>query len=444
MRAIMIVSALLVFLPAMVLGQEERIFPFEYRTEALANGLRVIAVPLAYPDLVTFFSIVHAGARNEIEPGRTGFAHFFEHMMFRGTKAYPEEKYNALLKGMGADSNGYTTEDYTAYYLTFVNTYLDQIVQMEADRFKNLMYSVEDLKTEAGAIQGEYNRIVFNPFFKAEEALRLTAFSRHPYRHSAIGFLEDIQDMPNQYDYSLRFFRRYYRPENVDILVVGDFDPDRLFELIRQHYADWEVPPVQVPPVPQEPAQEEPHQDRVVYQGQTLPILAVAHKGPAYSDTELAMAAMDVISELAFSSSSPLYQRLVLEEQKVDYLTTDFSDQVDPGLLTIYARIKQEEDIDDVQSQILATLEDLKGGTVEADRLERVKSHLRYQLAMRLDSTTSVAGLLAHYVNLRRDPATINHLYDLYASLTPEDIQREAQRYFAPERRTAVTVIGEK
>src|SRR6266568_1078964 len=135
-----------------------RIVPFSVHQKLLENGLTVVVVPFDSPGLVAYWTIVRAGSRNEIEPGKTGFAHFFEHMMFRGTEAYPKDKYNAILKELGADHNAFTTDDYTAYHVLAPATGLETIMTIESDRFMNLKYPVEDFKKEAGAVLGEYNK----------------------------------------------------------------------------------------------------------------------------------------------------------------------------------------------------------------------------------------------------------------------------------------------
>ncbi len=187
-------------------------FPFAYTQEDLPNGLRLVTIPTDSPNLVSVFLVVQTGSRNEVEAGKTGFAHLFEHMMFRGTDKYPPEKYDEMLKRAGAASNASTSDDLTVFHTTFSKEDLPQILDMEADRFQNLKYSLDAFKTETGAVLGEYNKNSANPGSKLEEVLRDTAFDRHTYKHTTMGFLKDVQDMPSQYDYSLKFFDRYYRP----------------------------------------------------------------------------------------------------------------------------------------------------------------------------------------------------------------------------------------
>ena len=148
---------------------ERDVLPFHAVEKTLPNGLKVIVVPTGFPNIVSLQIPVQTGSRNEVEPGKSGFAHFFEHMMFRGTKAYPSEKYNEVITQAGARQNAYTTNDYTNYHTTFAKDDLETVLKIEADRFKNLDYSQEGFKTEARAVLGEYNKNSANPLVKIEE-----------------------------------------------------------------------------------------------------------------------------------------------------------------------------------------------------------------------------------------------------------------------------------
>src|SRR6478672_9788119 len=209
-----------------------KVFPYPYTQQELPNGLRVVTVKTDYKNVAALYIVVGVGARNEVEPGKSGFAHLFEHMMFRGTEKFPAEKYSQIMQQAGADSNAFTSDDITAYHSTFSKEDLEQILMVEADRFQHLKYPPEILKTESLAVLGEYNKNRANTMSKLDEAVRETAFERHTYRHSAMGFLQDVQAMPQQYDYSLQFFDRYYRPEYTTIIVAGDMEPAKIRAMV--------------------------------------------------------------------------------------------------------------------------------------------------------------------------------------------------------------------
>jgi zinc protease len=161
----------------------DRVFDFPYLMRDLDNGLRVIVVRTDYPDIVNLQIPVQTGSRNEVEPGKSGFAHFFEHMMFRGTERYPPELYQKAMKSAGADQNAYTTDDYTNYHVTFTKADLETVLQLEADRFQNLSYSEEGFRTEALAVKGEYLKDYSDPTEKIFEVMRDHAYTKHTYKH---------------------------------------------------------------------------------------------------------------------------------------------------------------------------------------------------------------------------------------------------------------------
>lgn len=442
---LVIVFTLSLCLPLMALAQQRnqthKAFPYDYAMDDLPNGLRLITVPTDYPNLVALYIVVAAGSRNEVEPGKSGYAHLFEHMMFRGSKNFTPEERDAILKRAGASSNAYTTDDRTVYHEVFSKDDLEKIMELEADRFLRLQYSPEVYKTETGAVLGEYNKNSSNPIFKLYETLRATAFRRHTYAHTTMGFLEDIKDMPNQYDYSIQFYKRYYRPEYTTIILVGDVTHDRALELTRRYFGDWQRGDYR-PEIPSEPPQDGPRTAHVDWPAQTLPLVAIAFRGPAYADDRKDKAALDLLAPIAFGENSDLYQKLVLREQKADLLEVEFDNKIDPELFTVYARVKNPQDVEYVRDEILKTFARFTRELVDQKRLDATRSHLRYGFALAMDSSEAIASALAPFVALCRTPETINRLYALYDQITPEDIRETAARYFTEKNRTIVTLAA--
>jgi zinc protease len=161
-------------LPLVGLAQQKqrKVFPYDYKIADLPNGLRVVTVPTDYPNLVALYIVVSTGSRNEIEPGKSGYAHLFEHLMFRGSENYSAEQRDAILKRAGAASNAYTSDDRTVYHEVFSKEDLDEIMKMEADRFLRLKYPEAAYKTETGAVRGEYDKNSSNPISQLYEKLR--------------------------------------------------------------------------------------------------------------------------------------------------------------------------------------------------------------------------------------------------------------------------------
>jgi zinc protease len=411
------------------------IIPYPTEVTALANGLKTIVMPMPSEGLVTFWSIVRTGSRDEYEPGRSGFAHFFEHMMFRGTERYPADLYQRILTELGADANAYTTDDLTAYHISMTRADLKRVIELESDRFKNLAYSEQAFKTEAGAVYGEYRKSKTDPMFVLYEAMKSNAFDAHPYGHTTMGFEADIAAMPMMYDYSRSFFARYYRPENTVLFVAGDVDPAEVAGLVADNYGDWQRGYV-APQIATEPRQQGERRFAVDYAGQTLPLLWVAYKLDAFDPANRMRVAADLLAELAFGETSDIYKRLVIEEQVVEFLQADANTNRDPTLFDICTRVKDPTKVDYVLERVDATVAQYRDALVPADRLAGLKSRLRYGFLMELETPDAVAEHLARHIALAGGLEGIESLYAAYTVVTAEDAQQAARTYFVPEQRT--------
>lgn len=439
MRASKYLFPVLAFLVCgLATAQENKILPYPINQKKLSNGLNVVTVSYPSPGIAAFYIVMRVGSRNEIEQGKTGFAHFFEHIMFRGTDKFPAPKYNELLKSVGASANANTSLDRTIYHMTGNANLLDTMFMLEADRFMNLKYSEHDFKTEAGAVKGEYTKNFSNPRAKLNEAIDSTAFKVHTYKHTTMGFWEDVVNMPNQYQYSLEFFDRFYRPEYATILVVGDVKPEKVNQLAEKYFGAWKRGSFesQVTPEPEQKETRSAHITHPTYP----PFLSLNYKGPRFVDTSLDNAALDIISTLLFSERSDLYKKLVLEEQKVRFIGGGITDTRDPNLFSVAASCYKEADMQYVKDEIVKAFEQLKTKPVDEDLLKKTKSNIRYSFAMSIDNPTSIAESMSHYIFLTGDPQSINRIYAAYEKVTATDIMNIAKKYFVPEKLTIATI----
>jgi zinc protease len=421
-------------------GSTRDILPLKPTEKTLPNGLKVIALRTGFPNVVSVQIPVQTGSRNEFEPGKTGFAHFFEHMMFRGTPAYSPEKYNEILTQAGARSNAYTTDDFTNYHTTFAKQDLETILKIEADRFQHLAYSVEPFKTESRAVLGEYNKNSANPFQKLFETIRDNAYTTHTYKHTTMGFIKDIEDMPNQFEYSKTFFDRWYRPEYTTVIVAGDINPPEVIRVVEKYWGSWKRGNFKAT-IPQEPPAQGPKYAHVAWNsGDTLPTLTISFHGPAFSETSKDLPALDTLYDLYIGPTSDLYRRLVEREQKVDSLSAYVPVNADPSLATISARVKRIEDVIYVRDAILSTLSEARSNAVQQQRLADAKSNGRYSFARSLDNTETIAAVLARFVRLKRSFDTLNKFYRLYDALTPDDLLKAARTYLTDQRMVVTTL----
>jgi zinc protease len=411
------------------------IIPYYTETRTLPNGLTAIVVQMPSDGLAAYWTIVRTGSRDEYEPNRTGFAHFFEHMMFRGTERFPADVYNRVITTIGADANAYTTDDHTAYHLAMAAEDLEQVMELESDRFQNLSYAESAFQTEAGAVYGEYRKSRTEPEFALYEKLVGTAFERHPYGHTTLGYESDIAIMPTLYDYSREFFGRYYRPENTVLFIAGDVTPPAVFALIEKYYGGWQRGYVS-PQIPAEPEQTAERRVDVAYDGQTLPIVMIAYKLPLYDAADRTRVAADLFADLAFGETSEAYRRLVLDEQVVEDLDAGASYNRDPGLLEIYAHVKDPAKVDYVLGVIDETIASFRAEPPDAGRLADLQRRLRYGFLMGLQTPDAVAERVAQFVALSGDLTGLDLLHATYAAITPPDVQAAAERYLRTERRT--------
>jgi zinc protease len=275
-----------------------------------------------------------------------------------------------------------------------------------------------------------------------DERVRDLAFDVHTYKHTTIGFERDIKAMPEAYDYSLGFFKRFYRPENVVILVVGDVKPDAVLKLVRKYYSGWQKG-YEPSSVQQEPPQKAERTGTVTYPGKTLPILDMAFKGDAFDPANTDFVAATVFGDLAFGETSDIYKKLYIQEQRVDELQASIPLQRDMPLFEIVARIKKDEDIPLIQDEVLKTVASFQTTPVDAQRLAGVKKRRRYEFLMNLDTPDRVAGRLAYFVAITGGIDAVDAYYTALAKVTPEDVMKAAKKYFVPERRTIVVLKGE-
>jgi len=420
-------------------SNENKVFSQKYLFKELANGLRVLVVKTDYPDLVSVQIPVSVGSRDENEVGKTGFAHFFEHMMFKGSDKFPQAVYADLFKNAGVDNGAYTTNDYTNYHLDFSKDHLDKVLEIQADHFKNLKYTDAQFKTEALTVKGEYLKNNASPTRKLLAAVRKEAFDTHTYKHTTMGFFEDVEAMPEQVAYGQKFFKQFYKPEYVSLVIVGDVEPQETMAMVEKHWGNWKKGDF-VNDIAQEPKQQAPKYVHEKFDGLPGHWLLVSYKGADWQPKKKDRAALDLISELYFSRNSALYQELVVEKQLASQMFNYNPETKDAGLRHVFIKVNDEKDLATVRDAINQTYAKARTELVSTEKLDNLKSNLKYSFVNSLDSSESIASTLASYMHFDRDPETINHLYNSFDNISAQDIKRVANQYFIDENRTTVTL----
>ena len=416
----------------------QKILPYQIQQKKLPNGLNVVTVNYPSPGIASFHIVVRVGSRDEVEQGKTGFAHFFEHMMFRGTEKYSKELYSEALKATGASANANTSLDRTVYHMTGSAKHLEKMFELEADRFMNLKYSVQDFKTEAGAVKGEYTKNNASPYTRLYEAVNNTAFDKHTYKHTTMGFYEDIVAMPEQYDFSLKFFDRYYRPEYCTIIVVGDVDAGMVNDLAMRYFGTWK-PGSFTQKIPVEPAPAQMRKVNVKAE-KFPPYLDIKFRGPAFSVENNDYQALAILGQLMTSERSDLYKQLVMQDRKARSLNGGIYPTRDPYLFSLSASLTSADHFASVKKSILDAVESFKKNPVSEYDLKQAKERIRYSFSLSMDNPDAIANAIGLFTWLTGDPATINASYKIMDEVTADDIQRVAKKYLVQNGMTIGTI----
>ena len=367
--------------------------------------------------------------------------------MFRGTERYPEKAYEAKIQSFGADNNAYTSQDFTLYTVTAPASALSEIVELEADRFQHLSYSEQVFRTETGAVLGEYNKSASSPFLKMWETLSELAFRNHTYGHTTIGYLADVEAMPGKFGYSQAFFRRFYTPDNTTVIVAGDVSHADLLSQVNKHYALWSGKRDQ-PQVPVEPPMTAGVSRHLDWDGSSPPRMFLGYRGPAFCEGagELPAclrdaAALEVVHGLLFTASSPLYQQLVVDEQRLLELSSwQGSFTRDPGLFVVDAELKPDTSFDATAAAVQKTLDELAAGKVDAARVDAVRSNLTYKLTLNVETASEAADTLAQFIALTGRTETLPAYLQALTHVTPEEVVRVTRTYLNAQRRVLVTL----
>lgn len=419
--------------------------PHEEHT--LKNGLKIILIKYPSPGVVAYQLPVHVGSRNEIEKGKTGFAHFFEHLMFRGTKNRSGKEFGDLYSRLGAENNAWTWWDETCYHGNVSTKYLPKILEAEADRFQHLYFDEKALKDEAGAVLGEYNKNAAKPDEQLEEKLFETAFKVHPYGHTTMGYKEDILKFGERYKDVWPFFNRYYVPENVSVILVGDIDFKKSKALIEKLFGNWKAKKLEPVVIPQEPAQTETRTATVTLSKPTQTRVVVAYKSPAFSTKNKDTASIQLLSEVLFSVTSDFQKKYLFDKKWLDSVDGGYMPMMDPGLWAIGLKFSEsgESHINDVIQAVDELIASARKSAPESEKVENTKKRFTNDALIRwFESPSSLAREISVLTNFERDLNVINRYFENISSVTPEDLLATAQKYLTDKNKTVVTLKGSK
>ena len=413
-------------------------YDIAFKEFKLKNGLRVL---LAEDHRAPTYSICvtyNVGSRDE-KPGRTGFAHLFEHMLFQGSENVGKGEHFILIQNNGGSANGTTNSERTNYFETLPANQLELGIFLEADRMRAPSITQANFDNQRLTVQEERRQSYDNrPYGKTYEAVIELAYDGFPYKHSTIGSMDDLNAAT--VGDAQQFFRAYYAPNNAVLAMVGDFKSEVALNLIKKYF---EAIPAQTPPAAPdttEPEQKGERRRTIADAFAQAPKLDVVYKIPPGNTAD--WYALDVLAQVMSGGvSSRLYQKFVKEKEIALSVYADASEQRGPALFWYSLMARPGTDVAELEKLLYEEIARLQSEPIAESELKKVHMQLRRQRAQRLYSTRSRANSLGHFAVYYDDPELVNSIWRKYEKVTRADVQRVARLYFKDSNRTVVTTL---
>ena len=436
--AMLFVAALAASLAAQDKPEQVRPPKLNFTAHTLGNGLQVILLEDHAAPVINLQVWYHVGAKNE-RAGHTGFAHLFEHLMFKGSAHVGPDEHSRIIEAAGGFDNASTYDDYTNFFETFPSNYLERVLWLEADRMGSLNVDEANFKSEREVVKEERRvRVDNQPYGLLEEDLRAAAFTVHGYHHTAIGSIADldkstIEDVRD-------FFNTFYKPNNATLIIVGDFNSEEALGWAKKYF---EGIPASAKPIPRidtsEPAQTEERVVNKSYSNTPLPAAVIGYKIPArYAPDSYPL---DLAANiLAGGESSRLYQTLVYKEQIAVQAAGFGNFTEDPNLFWAYAIMNQGHTAEEGQKAVVAVLDELKTKPVEAREFDKAENQEISGFILGRNTDEEKAVALGAAAMIGKNPDLVNTELGHYLKLTPADVQHAAAEYFVPQHATILLV----
>ena len=407
--------------------------------ETLANGMRVVLWPDHSIPNLAMFTFYRVGSRNE-NVGTTGLSHFFEHMMFNGSKNYEPGEFDRTMEAAGGANNAYTAQDITVYQNWFPRTALETIFQLEADRIASLAIDSAMVESERGVVTSERRRSVEDHNMNLlDEQNWAAAFIAHPYQWPVIGWMVDIENWKIA---DLRaYFRTYYAPNNATFVLTGDFERDEVRRLLKKYLEPIPSGPKPPPVTTAEPPQKGERRGELRKQAELAAFIAAWHV-PAASHAD--HYALRVLEALLFTGeSSRLERRLVEREQVALSVSGGMQYALDPTLFQVNVQVKEGIETARVEALVYEELARLQKEAPPERELQKAKNQLAADVYRDLQTISGKAQLLGIGDVYFGDPKALLNVADRYADVTAADLQRVAGAYFNASNRTVSVLIPE-
>ena len=406
----------------------------------LDNGLKVLLMEEHKAPVATFQIWYRVGSRNE-SPGNTGMSHLLEHMMFKGTKKYGPKTFSQTVQRNGGNDNAFTSKEYTAYFETFSSDRIWLSLDMESDRMRGILLDPKEFNSERDVVKEE-RRLNHedDPESALYEKMMEVAFLNHPYRIPTIGWMDDltnmkVEDLKVHYD-------THYVPNNATIVVVGDFDSEKMLREIKKQFGS-----IPKGAEPRKVTIEEPLQkgERRLFlkKEAELPVLIAGYHVPALTHKDsYPLSVLELV--LSAGKSSRLYKSLVYEKQMALYAGGDYSMvSTDPSMFYIYAASMPGKPVEEVEKAIYAEIDKFKTEPVTEKELTKAKNQIEASFIMGQDSNFNRAMLLGQYETVA-SWKLLDKYVDEMRKVTAEDVMRVAKQYFSEDNRTVGILVPVK
>ena len=420
--------------------QNQQVRPprLDFTTHTLANGLKIVFLEEREVPIINLQIWYHVGSKDE-PPGRSGFAHLFEHLMFKGSAHVGPDEHSRIIEAVGGFDNAETNDDSTDFYETFPSQYLERVLWLEADRMGSLNVDEANFKSERQVVEEERRvRVDNQPYGSIEEDLRAAAFTVHGYHHTPIGSIADL-DKATLADVR-NFHNTYYKPNNATLVIVGDFNSNQALTWCRKYFDGI---PASAQPIPRrdtpEPPQTEEHIVKKSYSNTPLPAVVIGYKVPArYSPDAYPL---DLASNiLAGGESSRLYQALVYKDQIAVQAAGFGNFTEDPNLFWAYAIMNQGHSAEEGEKAVVAVLDGLKSQPADTKEFQKAENQEISGFILGRDTDEEKAIALENATVIGKNTDLVNIELDRYLKLTPADIQRVAKEYFVSQHATVLFI----
>lgn len=420
-----------------------KVEPLKFTERTLANGLKVYAMPDPNTANVSVQVWYDVGSKDDPE-GRSGFAHLFEHIMFKATKNMPAETLDRLTEDVGGFNNASTYDDFTNYYQVVPANHVERILWAEAERMGTLVVDEAIFKSERDVVKEEYRqRILASPYGKLFGLYLAQAnFAVHPYGRPGIGSIENL-DAATVADVKA-FHATYYRPDNAVLVVAGNFDQAQLDKWVDQYFGTITAPKRPIPRVTAvEPARNAPKELTVYEPNTPLPAVSISFPQPnSLSPDIAALAVLDAI--MAKGESSRLYQSLVYTQQVAAEVFTNFEATRDPGAYTLAAVLSEGKSVDDGVKGLMAEIAKMRDTQVTVAELDEAKNELVSETLEGRETAFGKANELANAVIRFRDPSYADKLLAAIQAVTAADVQRVAKSILDDGKRVTIRYLAEE